>query len=290
MVRSGKGIPVSEFSTSFRFINRSFGGLIDVDRVYELYRQGASVVLQLGRSSLRGVSEFANRLQKELRFNVEATVYITPPEEQGFTTHYDTHSVLVLQIAGKKRWSIYDEVKRLPLLTETYDTVDYQPPRPRDEVILNPGDLLYVPRGLAHDARAAEGEKSVHITVGLFPVLWRDLIEQRIMALRDDARFRRAPVSGFLPGSENQLKVEWRQMATEAFEGISAMALIETELTRALRYQSRDTLPQGVRPAIEKIVSGATCVIEKLQSNMDEAGRLTLAQKLLAEGMVEIVL
>jgi hypothetical protein len=55
-------------------------------------------------------------------------------------------------------------------------------------------------------------------------------------------------------------------------------------------YNKQLTLPQGVRPAIEKIVSGATCVIEKLQSNMDEAGRLTLAQKLLAEGMVEIVL
>ena len=36
---------------------------------------------------------------------MQINAYITPPENQGFAAHYDTHDVFVLQVSGSKRWT-----------------------------------------------------------------------------------------------------------------------------------------------------------------------------------------
>lgn len=241
MIKSGKGVALSEFSRALKFGNYASEGLVDMDRVYEHYKQGASLVLQLMKSSLNGLSVFTNQLQQRLRFNIEATVYVTPSSEQGFTTHYDTHSVIVLQISGKKRWRLYDYPRRLPLLNETFDTIKYTPPAPSKDITLNPGDLLYVPRGLAHDATSTDGEKSVHITLGLFPVMWRDLLEAQFDELKKNAIFRRAPVSYFFPNSDKHFPKEWDKIASQAFDGGDIFQLKKGALAKHLPRQNRMT-------------------------------------------------
>ena len=39
---------------------------------------------------------------------------MTPPQNQGFSNHYDVHDVFVLQIEGEKRWQIHAPVLRGP--------------------------------------------------------------------------------------------------------------------------------------------------------------------------------
>jgi hypothetical protein len=241
MIKAGKPIPVGEFSTRLKFGSYSSAGLIDVDRVRRLYDEGATVVLQLMRSSLSGVSAFANKLQMDLKFNVEATVYLTPPSEQGFTTHYDTHSVMALQVAGAKRWQLYDIPLQLPLLHETADTVTYTPPEPTKSILLQPGDLLYVPRGLAHDARSEGIDPSVHITIGLFPIMWRDLLEEKIRSLSDEPRFRRSPTGYFRAEDGEEFQAELRSVIDAAFERDNLGHLISTVRAQHLARQSRMT-------------------------------------------------
>ena len=38
---------------------------------------------------------------------MQANAYITPPQNQGFSHHYDVHDVFVLQLAGEKEWTIH---------------------------------------------------------------------------------------------------------------------------------------------------------------------------------------
>jgi len=241
MIRSGKGIAVSEFSKPLKFGTYLSDGLIDVDRVFRLYEEGASVVLQLMRSSLSSLAFFTNALQQSVRFNVEATVYITPPSEQGFTTHFDTHSVIVLQIAGRKKWRLYDYPRRLPLLNETSDIVKFSVSDPTHEVTLAPGDLLYVPRGVAHDATSTGEGKSVHITLGLFPLMWRDLIEQHISSLANDVAFRRAPTNYFHQGVSRDFGKHWIEMVTKAFGTIDLANLRREALGPHIARQNRMT-------------------------------------------------
>ena len=47
------------------------------------------------------------------------------------------------------------------------------------EILLSPGDLLYVPRGFVHQAAAAD-ELSLHVTVALHPVMWIDVALEAI--------------------------------------------------------------------------------------------------------------
>ena len=62
---------------------------------------------------------------------------------------------------------------------------------------LNPGDMLYIPRGLVHDATAND-EISLHITTGVMANSWTDLMLDALsaVALKDPA-FRKALPPGF---------------------------------------------------------------------------------------------
>jgi len=77
--------------------------------------------------------------------------YLTPPGAIGKPPHVDDHDVIVLQQAGEKVWMLLDDV--------TKQTVR--------EVHLKQGDVMYLPQGVPHHARALPGAPSMHLAVGL---------------------------------------------------------------------------------------------------------------------------
>jgi ribosomal protein L16 Arg81 hydroxylase len=215
MAKDGPTIRPEAYSSILKFGAYASEGLVNVDDVGRLHAGGATIVLQMTRSSIPRLGYFANELQLDLQCNVETTVYATPANSQGFTTHYDTHSVLVLQIAGKKRWRLYDVLFELPTLEQSFDKCQKTPGPVRSEVVLEPGDLLYVPRGVAHDA-LAEGELSLHVTVGLFPPTYLDLLGELVDELKDDVRYRRSPLNQILAGDADAVKDEASKLLSAA--------------------------------------------------------------------------
>ncbi len=71
---------------------------------------GATLVLQALHRTWPPLIRFGSDLAAELGHPVQINAYITPPENQGFAAHYDTHDVFVLQVAGSKRWTIHSPV------------------------------------------------------------------------------------------------------------------------------------------------------------------------------------
>jgi ribosomal protein L16 Arg81 hydroxylase len=205
MAKDGPTIPPSSYSDILRFGSYASEGLVNIERVRQLHAEGATIILQMTRSSIPRLARFANNLQAELEFNIEATVYLTPRNSQGFTTHYDTHGVFVLQVEGKKRWRLYDFMCDLPTLTQTFDTCEAGPSPIRREVVLEAGDFLYVPRGLAHDAIAENEGSSLHVSVGLFPPLWLDLFGDLLDEMKGELRFRRSPPNQLSIGMGDEL-------------------------------------------------------------------------------------
>ncbi len=99
--------------------------------------------------------------------------------------------MLVLQVAGRKRWRIYEPLLELPLRDQRWSPDLGEPGEPVDDVTLRPGDTLYVPRGWPHEATAANDD-SLHITVGLHPATRIDAMRDALRDCADDVEFRRA--------------------------------------------------------------------------------------------------
>lgn len=228
MVKDGGELPLDEYSTILNFGRYSSPGLLNGDKIIHFFQEGATILIQLARSSFPALASFSNQLQAELGFNVEANIYLTPRNSQGFTTHYDTHSVLVLQLFGTKTWRIYNTLKESPLLEDTFTSDDFDGSPHNEEIIMYPGDVLYVPRGLGHDARSTS-EDSIHITVGLFPTSWIDLLAYYSRQLSNYKEWRKAPVG--LVSRDNQFNIvkKFRELIMNINDGDILDAICNVE-------------------------------------------------------------
>ncbi|GIF14267.1 cupin domain-containing protein [Actinoplanes teichomyceticus] len=171
------------------------------ERVMRLYADGATVVLQGLHRLWPPLIEFTGRLGAELRRPLQVNAYLTPPSSQGFATHYDTHDVFVLQVDGAKRWCVHppvlpDPVERQPWGGHADEVAATAEGEPALDVVLRPGDALYLPRGWLHSART-EGGRSLHLTVGIRGLTRYDLVEELMAEAMGEARLRATLPYGF---------------------------------------------------------------------------------------------
>ena len=135
-------------------------------------------------------------LEAALGHPAQANAYLTPRRSQGLPVHHDTHDVFVLQVAGHKRWLVYAPVFELPLKHQRYDAEMGAPGETVLDIVVEPGDTLYLPRGWLHEALTSD-EDSLHLTVGVNVVTWLDAFRAALERLEDDVDFRRSlPADG----------------------------------------------------------------------------------------------
>ena len=152
------------------------------NRVAENYKNGATLILTEAHKHFKELSALSQRLSAQLSLNCRANAYLTPPGQQGFAAHYDTHDVVVLQVSGTKRFDFYKGGTVLPFNNSTFDPETSEVGEQYDSITLEPGDSLYIPRGIVHNAVADESESSLHITLGIYATTVADLLIESIMA------------------------------------------------------------------------------------------------------------
>lgn len=106
----------------------------------------------------------------EQRFGclVGANAYLTPAGTQGLAPHFDDVEIFVCQTDGRKRWKIYAPPPGWQLANQhSRDLEEAELGPPTMEVLLQPGDVLYMPRGTVHQA-AAQSAASSHITLSTY--------------------------------------------------------------------------------------------------------------------------
>ncbi|MEJ2868508.1 cupin domain-containing protein [Actinomycetospora sp. OC33-EN08] len=164
------------------------------DRVAALFADGHTVVLQGLHRTWEPVARLATGLNADLGHPVQVNAYVTPPSSTGFSAHYDVHDVFVLQIAGTKRWHVHAPVHTDPLRTQPWNdhaaaVRDRAAQEPLLDEVLQPGAALYLPRGFLHSA-TAQGETSVHLTVGIHVLTRHAVLETLLAGLADDPELR----------------------------------------------------------------------------------------------------
>lgn len=171
-------------------------GQIDPVRVAQLFADGATVILSGLQERLPQLARYCRALEAAMSTRVQTNIYMTPGGNQGFNPHYDSHDVLVLQVSGSKEWRIYGTPVELPLTDQAFQRgADVGEETMR--FVMEPGDTLYLPRGVAHDAVATD-ETSLHITTGLMFRSWADVLAEAVISMAHrEPSFRRALPPGF---------------------------------------------------------------------------------------------
>ncbi|CAF3450603.1 unnamed protein product [Rotaria sp. Silwood1] len=150
--------------------------------VWDAYNEGCSIRLLNPHTYSTSIWKLLSCLQEYFGSLVGANTYLTPPGSQGFAPHYDDIDAFILQLEGKKHWRVYkplndDEV--LPLKSSVdLDKKVIENVKPCIDVVLEAGDLLYMPRGYIHQGRTLDDAHSLHLTVSCYQQnTWGDLFK-----------------------------------------------------------------------------------------------------------------
>ncbi|WP_239022346.1 cupin domain-containing protein [Raineyella fluvialis] len=253
MAKQGTTVPESAF-TARGGVGAGIADQVDPDKVRRLFADGTSIVLQALHRTWEPVARFAQDLAAELGHPTQVNSYITPADNRGFEAHYDVHDVFVLQIHGTKHWVIHPPVLDRPQRDEPWNdragrVREASSAAPLLDTVLRPGDVLYLPRGFIHSARACGGT-SVHLTIGIHPWTGQHVTSALLTAtgrrLHDDPRVRTSLPVGIDPGEGEALRPEverLREVLLDAVRTLDADAVLDTLAEQARDAQRADALP-----------------------------------------------
>ena len=106
----------------------------------------------------------------------------------GLPLHWDAYHVFVLQIEGSKEWRFSRHPAVASPLASHYATSEepyplpHDPPTDLEAVVLTAGDLLYLPPGAWHEAKAIERSTAISLSPERKSIagLMLDLVEERL--------------------------------------------------------------------------------------------------------------
>ena len=169
---------------------------VDARRATELLRRGATIILDLVETLAPGAASVAASLESVTGAVANGNVYCSWSQHQGFKSHYDTTDVFALHIEGQKTWRLYEGRAHQPVALPGFEFSSFPPEHHAQakgailkEVVMTPGDLLYIPRGQYHDALASSGA-SLHLSFGITRATGHDFLGILMRSLPDDPLFR----------------------------------------------------------------------------------------------------
>ncbi|SPP78532.1 bifunctional lysine-specific demethylase and histidyl-hydroxylase NO66 [Drosophila guanche] len=264
--------------------------------VWAHYRRGCSIRILNPSTYLVGLRQLCSKLQEFFHCLVGANVYLTPPESQGFAPHYDDIEAFVLQVEGKKRWRIYLPTKELPRVSSG-NLSQAELGEPLMDIVLNPGDVLYFPRGWIHQAVTEKNSHSLHITLSayqqqsyanlmekLMPLVLAESVEQSLNLRKG------LPLNIWknLGVANDSLKGQQRQKMIQHIQNLAQRMVptanqIDQALDQlAIRFQ-HEALPPTIAPAEKKRT------VFGIRHTADENGRCSHDYKFTASTAVRLL-
>ncbi|HWL33854.1 MAG TPA: cupin domain-containing protein [Gaiellaceae bacterium] len=309
LVKAGE--TVAGYTADLSWRPSPFTGVADVHRVLEEFERGATIVLQGLHHLWLPLARYCRHLEAFLGHPAQANAYYTPAGSQGLPVHHDTHEVISLQVAGSKRWLVYEPVLELPLKNQRYRSALGEPGASILDVVLQAGDTLYLPRGWLHQALTSDDD-SLHITVGVNVRRWIDEARAELDAAEAELAFRQT-IDAEEPPELPSLDPDAVRARARARFVQSRRPVLDGQLSelRALptlsadELERRDTViadldgttltfegkmlrfPARLEPELEFLVTTESPFrASELPGGLDDAGRLVLVRRLVREGFL----
>lgn len=235
LVRNGVRVPAAAYMSSPNHVETSY---VDARKVEKMLAGGASLLVTQVDELLDDVQELAESCEELFRVAVGVNLYAGWRTDNAFDLHWDGHDTVILQVAGRKRWKVYEPTLLRPIGGWEAET----PPRPVGEPVwegvLQDGDLLYMPRGWWHVAYPLD-EPTLHLTVGVQHRTGVDLLKW----VASEAR-RRLPAREDVPHlHDQQVQMLYAAKLRELLIGLLADDVVE----RFMRVVDQDI---RVRPRL----------------------------------------
>ncbi|NEQ07039.1 MAG: hypothetical protein F6K37_14160 [Moorea sp. SIO4E2] len=239
------------------FFPKSFmnpDGSPNLIKIYQAYQKGYSVILYGLEQQLTPLSALARNLEDFFNHAVRVDVFLTPSNSQALVPHFDGEDVLILQVEGTKHWRVYeplptDEFVARELADDTALPKDNLPPLAMD-IWLEPGDLLYLPRGWGHEVSTGTCS-SLQIGISVFIYTWSDLLSALLSSLqRENIDFRRALPAGFL--NEGKIKPEQLEELLQVLAEQANLDSAIEQLKMQLLARTPNPLPNGDFQRLER--------------------------------------
>ncbi|HEY0532208.1 MAG TPA: cupin domain-containing protein [Actinoplanes sp.] len=286
VAQQGKVLPAAQFTGSGG-AGAEIGDQVVDDKILRLYADGATLVLQGLHRLWPPLIDYARRLGAELRRPLQVNAYLTPPGSRGFSTHYDTHDVFVLQVEGTKHWRIHEPVLPDPIEQQAWggradEVAATAEGEPAVDVILAPGDALYLPRGWLHSAEA-QGSRSLHLTIGIRSLTRYALVEELLTMAARETRLRATLPYGLDPADPDALEPE----LTETVETLRDWLTTTDPADVAARLRDRvwpATRPEPIAPLAQLDFA------ERLTPDSEIVVRDGLRWRLVDDGTDDVVL
>lgn len=249
LTREGQPVPASSY-TSFQASRKTNGNGIPRLLTAEFQRNlrdGATLVLDAVDELHAPITDLAEALESSFRVRIQVNAYAGWRTSHGFDLHWDDHDVLVLQVAGRKRWKVWGMTRKYPLAKDIERAL---PPdgEPLWDGMLCDGDLLYIPRGWWHVAVPLD-EPTLHLTIGVSNPTGADLLAWFADRLRTSEVVRMdLPAFG---GADEKRAAGERLM--EAFASGWNSGIVDDyldELDAKSRPRARISLPWAAMPEI----------------------------------------
>lgn len=147
------------------------------DQLYRLLSEGATIVLNRIELVSPATLDICMQVGRFVGAQTTANAYASFGGDAATNVHWDTHDVVVVQLAGRKHWRLYEPTHSLPISSQTSsECKDDVPMVPVFDRVLEAGDILYVPRGWWHRVVPVDGSDTLHLTVAIHTPLILDYL------------------------------------------------------------------------------------------------------------------
>ena len=166
--------------------NAELDDLIEPNRVLELHDAGASLVLQGLQHIDAAFAQLSTNLALDLDQPVQVNAYISPADARALDMHFDFHDVIVVQLAGRKRWRVWAPLERTSRPVKSGASIAAAPDRRAGRRRWStgawwPGTAWRCPVAFPMPPRRSMTHPT-HLTIGIMALTWERVIRRFLTA------------------------------------------------------------------------------------------------------------
>ncbi|MCJ8743866.1 hypothetical protein PDJAM_G00099200 [Pangasius djambal] len=259
-VQYGVNLDVTSYTNGKRETHNPPGRALPYS-VWDFYENGCSLRMLNPQAFSSTVWNVLSILQEKFGSMAGANVYLTPAGTQGFAPHYDDIEAFIVQLEGKKHWRVYNPRSEDDVLSlvSSPNFSQSEIGKPMLDVVLEPGDLLYFPRGFIHQGNCLPDAHSLHITISSYQRnSWGDLLLKVMpaaleMAMEEDVDFRKGLPLDYLTymGVQNSDKEDPRRdRFLSHMEGLMKKLVSYAPVDAAVDQKARGFLHDCLPPVL----------------------------------------
>jgi ribosomal protein L16 Arg81 hydroxylase len=192
LIYQGKRVDCSQ-ATAHKVVQRVHIQFLNRGVLEDYLSRGAAIVLEGLDIVFPEINEFCAAIDASKACTLSnAVVFFSQRGAEAYRGHLDSDDVLVLHLAGQKRWRLH--ARQAPRRVNKSELSPEKMGPLRGEVTMNPGDALFIKAGTPHQVET-KSPFSMHIS---FDIADRNLYPEAVLELLLE-QYNRASASSYSP-------------------------------------------------------------------------------------------